>query len=230
MAMNTGTKLMLGLGAIGIVVGILVMVLGAGSIGDADNWRPTDDVYLENSQGETVGFIHIEKGNGTTVAVFVTSDVRCDEFTLEIQRVGPLGDDAYWKADACIDVEGRSLPIGYGDDPEGWLHLGTIVEVEDGVEYTITTSHDVVLVGWEDIEEVIGDFLGGLAAICGGPTFLCCGLLFLIIGGVMAVTSSGTKTQTQIEITPSVEVDSENNELEDGYEKDEKKWYDEDSS
>ena len=122
------------------------------------------------------------------------------------------------------------MPFGYEDDPEGWLHLGTIVELEDGVEYTITTSHDVVLVGMEDVAEVIGDFLGGLAAICGGPTFLCCGLLFLVIGGVMAVTSSGTKTQTQIEITPSVEVDSQNNELEDGYEKDEKKWYDEDSS
>ena len=225
MAMNTGTKLMLGLGTIGIVVGILVMILGAGSAGDAVNWRPTDDVYLENSQGETVSFIHIQEGNGDSIAVFVSDDVRCDDFTLEIQ-----GGEAWWKADTCIDVEGRSLPIGHGDDPEGWLHLGTIVEVEDGVEYTITTSHDVVLVGWEDIEGVIGDFLGGLAAICGGPTFLCCGLLFLIIGGVMAVTSSGTKTQTQIEITPSVEVDSENNELEDGYDKDDKKWYDDDSS
>ena len=223
--MNTGTKLMLGLGAIGIVVGILVMVLGVGSIGDADKWRPTDDVYLENSQGETVSFIHIQEGNGDSIAVFVSDDVRCDDFTLEIQ-----GGEAWWKADTCIDVEGRSLPIGHGDDPEGWLHLGTIVEVEDGVEYTITTSHDVVLVGWEVLEGVVGDFLGGLAAICGGPTFLCCGLLFLIIGGVMAVTSSGTKTQTQIEITPSVEVDSENNELEDGYDKDDKKWYDDDSS
>ena len=225
MAMNTGTKLMLGLGTIGIVVGILVMILGAGSAGDAVNWRPTDDVYLENSQGETVSFIHIKEGNGDSIAVFVSDDVRCDDFTLEIQ-----GGEAWWKADTCIDVEGRSLPIGYGDDPEGWLHLGTIVEVEDGVEYTITTSHDVVLVGWEVLEGVVGDFLGGLAAICGGPTFLCCGLLFLIIGGVMAVTSSGTKTQTQIEITPSVEVDSENNELEDGYDKDDKKWYDDDSS
>ena len=225
MAMNTGTKLMLGLGAIGIVVGILVMILGAGSAGDAVNWRPTDDVYLENSQGETVSFIHIQEGNGDSIAVFVSDDVRCDDFTLEIQ-----GGEAWWKADTCIDVEGRSLPIGYGDDPEGWLHLGTIVEVNDGVEYTITTSHDVVLVGWEVLEGVVGDFLGGLAAICGGPTFLCCGLLFLIIGGVMAVTSSGTKTQTQIEITPSVEVDSENNELEDGYDKDDKKWYDDDSS
>ena len=225
MAMNTGTKLMLGLGTIGIVVSILVMILGAGSAGDAVNWRPTDDVYLENSQGETVSFIHIQEGNGDSIAVFVSDDVRCDDFTLEIQ-----GGEAWWKADTCIDVEGRSLPIGHGDDPEGWLHLGTIVEVEDGVEYTITTSHDVVLVGWEVLEGVVGDFLGGLAAICGGPTFLCCGLLFLIIGGVMAVTSSGTKTQTQIEITPSVEVDSENNELEDGYDKDDKKWYDDDSS
>lgn len=225
MAMNTGTKLMLGLGAIGIVVGILVMVLGAGSMGDAGKWRPTDDVYLENSQGETVSFIHIEEGNGDSIAVFVSDDVRCDDFTLEIQ-----GGEAFWKADTCVDVGGRSLPSGYGDDPKGWLHLGTIEEVEDGVEYTITTSHDVVLVGWEVIEEVVGEFLGGLAAICGGPTFLCCGLLFLVIGGIMAVTSGGTKTQTQIEITPSVEVDSQNNELEDGYEKDEKKWYDEDSS
>ena len=225
MAMNTGTKLMLGLGTIGIVVGILVMILGAGSAGDAVNWRPTDDVYLENSQGETVSFIHIQEGNGDSIAVFVSDDVRCDDFTLEIQ-----GGEAWWKADTCIDVEGRSLPIGHGDDPEGWLHLGTIVEVEDGVEYTITTSHDVVLVGWEVLEGVVGDFLGGLLAICGGPTFLCCGLFFLVIGGIMAVTSGGTKTQTQIEITPSVEVGSQNNELEDGYEKDEKKWYDEDSS
>ena len=223
--MNNGTKVTLGIGAIGIVLGILVMVLGAGSIGDAGKWRPTDDIYLENSQGETVSFIHIQDGNGKSVAVFVSDEVRCDDFTLEIQ-----GGEALWKADTCIDKEGRSLPFGYEDDPEGWLHLGTIVELEDGVEYTITTSHDVVLVGMEDVAEVIGDFLGGLAAICGGPTFLCCGLLFLVIGGIMAVTSSGTKTQTQIEITPSVEVDSQNNELEDGYEKDEKKWYDEDSS
>ena len=216
--MNTGTKLMLGLGAIGIAIGILVMVLGASSIGDAGNWKPTDDVYLENSQGETVSFIHIQEGNGNSVAVFVSDEVRCDDSTLEIQ-----GGEALWKADMCIDVDGRSLPSGYGDDPEGWLHLGTIEEVEDGAEYTITTSHDVVLVGWEAIEGVLGDFLGGLLAICGGPTFLCCGLFFLLIGGIMAVTSGGTKTQTQIEITPSVEVDSENNELEDGYDKDEKK-------
>ena len=223
--MNNGTKVTLGIGAIGIVVGILVMILGAGSIGDADKWRPTDDVYLENSQGETVSFIHIKEGNGDSIAVFVSDDVRCDDFTLEIQ-----GGEAWWKVDTCVNVEGRSLPSGYEDDPEGWLHLGTIVEVEDGVEYTISTSHDVVLVGWEVIEGVVGEFLGGLAAICGGPTFLCCGLIFLVIGGIMAVTSGGNKTQTQIEITPSVEVDSNKEEETEEYDKEEKKWYEDDSS
>ena len=223
--MNNGTKVTLGIGAIGIVVGILVMLLGAGSIGDADKWRPTDDVYLENSQGETVSFIHIKEGNGDSIAVFVSDDVRCDDFTLEIQ-----GGEAWWKVDTCVNVEGRSLPSGYEDDPEGWLHLGTIVEVEDGVEYTISTSHDVVLVGWEVIEGVVGEFLRGLAAICGGPTFLCCGLIFLVIGGIMAVTSGGNKTQTQIEITPSVEVDSNKEEETEEYDKEEKKWYEDDSS
>ena len=223
--MNNGTKVTLGIGAIGIVVGILVMILGTGSIGDADKWRPTDDVYLENSQGETVSFIHIKEGNGDSIAVFVSDDVRCDDFTLEIQ-----GGEAWWKVDTCVNVEGRSLPSGYEDDPEGWLHLGTIVEVEDGVEYTISTSHDVVLVGWEVIEGVVGEFLRGLAAICGGPTFLCCGLIFLVIGGIMAVTSGGNKTQTQIEITPSVEVDSNKEEETEEYDKEEKKWYEDDSS
>ncbi len=220
--MNTGTKLMLGLGAIGIVVGILVTVLGAGAVGGAEDWRPTDDIFWEGERG-TDSFVHFKEGVGSYVVVMVTDDIRCDEFTLEIE-----GGMASWEQDWC--VEDGKLPSGHEDDPEGWLHLGTIKGLEDGEEYTITTSHDVVLVGWEVIDGLIRGFVGGLAAICGGPTFLCCGLLFLVIGGVMAVTSSGTKTQTQIEITPTDEDDSENNELEDGYDKGDNKWYEDDSS
>ena len=212
--MNTGTKVTVGIGAVMIIGGILVMVLGAGAFGGAEDWRPTDDIFWEGERG-TGSFVHVEEGVGTDLAVFVTDDIRCDDFTLEIQ-----GGEAWWKADTCIDVEGRSLPMGYADDPEGWLHLGFIVELEDGVEYTITTSHDVVLVGWEVIEGVFGDFFGGLAAICGGPTFLCCGLIFLLIGIVMALTQKGNeKTETRIEINQ--EIDSV---------KGDKNWYDDGSS
>ena len=212
--MNTGTKVTVGIGAFMLIGGILATVMGAGAIGGAEDWRPTDDIFWEGESG-TDSFVHVEEGVGTDLVVFVTDDIRCDDFTLEIQ-----GGEAWWKADTCIDVEGRSLPMGYTDDPEGWLHLGTIVELEDGVEYTITTSHDVVLVGWEVIEGLIGDFLGGLAAICGGPTFLCCGLIFLLIGIVMALTQKGNeKTETRIEINQ--EIDSV---------KGDKNWYDDASS
>ena len=46
----------------------------------------------------------------------------------------------------------------------------------------------------------------------------------------MAVTSGGNKSQTQIEITPSVEVDSNKEEEVEEYDKEEKKWYEDDSS
>ena len=212
--MNTGTKVTVGIGAFMLIGGILATVMGAGAIGGAEDWRPTDDIFWEGESG-TDSFVHVKEGVGTDLVVFVTDDIRCDDFTLEIQ-----GGEAWWKADTCIDVEGRSLPMGYTDDPEGWLHLGTIVELEDGVEYTITTSHDVVLVGWEVIEGLLGEFFGGLAAICGGPTFLCCGLIFLLIGIVMAFTQKGNeKTETRIEINQ--EIDSV---------KGNKNWYDQDDS
>jgi hypothetical protein len=197
-----------------IIGGILVTVLGVGAFGGAADWRPTDDIFWEGERG-TGSFVHVEEGVGTDLVVFVTDDIRCDDFTLEIE-----GGMASWEVDDCVDLEGRSVPRGYENDPEGWLHIGTIVELEDGVEYTITTSHDVVLVGWEVIEGVLGEFFGGLAAICGGPTFLCCGLIFLLIGIVTAFTQKGEeKTETRIEINQ--EIDSV---------KGDKNWYDDGSS
>ena len=210
--MNTGTKVTVGIGAVMIIGGILVMVVGAGALGGADKWSPTDDIFWEGESG-TGSFVHVEEGVGSYVVVMVTDDIRCDEFTLEIE-----GGMASWEQDRC--VEDGKLPSGYEDDPEGWLHLGTIKGLEDGEEYTITTSHGVVLVGGEVIEELIGDILGGLAAICGGPTFLCCGLIFLLIGIVMALTQKGNeKTETRIEINQ--EIDSV---------KGDKNWYDDGSS
>ena len=197
--MNTGTKVTVGIGAVMIIGGILVTVLGAGALGGAGDWRPNDDIFWEGERG-TGSFVHIEEGVGSYVVVMVTDDIRCDEFTLEIE-----GGMASWEQDRC--VEDGKLPSGYEDDPEGWLHLGTIKGLEDGEEYTITTSHGVVLVGGEVIEELIGDILGGLAAICGGPTFLCCGLIFLLIGIVMAFTQKGEeKTYTKIEIDQAIDV------------------------
>ena len=215
--MNTGTKVTVGLGAVMIIGGILVTVLGAGAVGGADEWRPTDDVYFEvtgfDSRDGLGIFTHVEDGNGSKLYVFVSDEVRCDDFTLEIE-----GGEAKWMADYCI--EDGKLPSGHVDDPEGWLHIGTIIDPEDGIEYQIEVSHDVVLVSGDVIDGIIGSFFAGLAGICGGPTFLCCGLIFLLIGIVMAFTQKGNeKTETRIEINQEIDSD-----------KSDKNWYDDDSS
>ena len=215
--MNTGTKVTVGLGAVMIIGGILVTVLGAGAVGGADEWRPTDDVYFEvtgfDSRDGLGIFTHVEDGNGSKLYVFVSDEVRCDDFTLEIE-----GGEAKWMADYCI--EDGKLPSGHVDDPEGWLHIGTIIDPEDGIEYQIEVSHDVVLVSGDVIDGIIGSFFAGLVGICGGPTFLCCGLIFLLIGIVTAFTQKGEeKTETRIEINQ--EIDSV---------KGDKNWYDDGSS
>ncbi len=189
--MNTGAKVLVGVGSFIIIIGILVMAWGFSSAGGVEKWNPTDDIFWEGESG-TGSFVHFEEGVGTDLFVFVTDDVRCDDFTLEIE-----GGNTRWEQDQC--VEDGKLPSGHGDDPEGWLHIGTIKGLEDGVEYTITTSHDVVLVGWEVIEELIGSLVGGLVGICGGPSFLCCGLIFLVVGAILAFTQKDNqKRETKI--------------------------------
>ena len=73
--MNTGTKVTVGIGAVMIIGGILVTVLGAGAFGGAEDWRPTDDIFWEGERG-TGSFVHVEEGVGTDLVVFVTDDIR----------------------------------------------------------------------------------------------------------------------------------------------------------
>ena len=46
----------------------------------------------------------------------------------------------------------------------------------------------------------------------------------MVVGGLLAVTSGGNKPQTQIQINPSVEVDANNEENEDEYDKGQESW------
>jgi hypothetical protein len=206
-SMNTGAKVMVGIGAFMLIGGILATIMGFGSVVEADGWGPTDDVYFEvtgsDSRDGLGVFTHVEDGNGSALHVFVSDEVRCDDFTLQIE-----GGEAKWMANYCI--EDGKLPMGYVDDPEGWLHLGSIIDLEDSIEYEFEVSHDVVLVSSDVINEIIGSFFAGLAGICGGPTFLCCGLFFLVIGIVMAITQKDTqKTETKIVINQEIEAGSE---------------------
>ena len=108
--------------------------------------------------------------------------------------------------------------------------MGTISGLEQGVSYNITTSDEFSAVSKDLIMDIIEGIFGAIFGIGGGVGCICCGVVILIIGGIMAATSGGNKPQTQIEITPSVDVDSNKEEEAEEYDKEEKKWYEDDSS
>ena len=221
--MNNSTKVTIGVGALFLLSGIGLTFVGGNNAADIEDFDVEEDRIWSGNSG-----IYEHEISDDAVYIFVSDDVRCDEFDMQISREDAEYSEVVYKHNECT-LDG-SMPAGHNDDPEGWYHMGAIYNLEQGVSYNITTSDDFSAASKDLIDGIVLSVLGVIFGIGGGFGCICCGVVILIIGGIMAVTSGGNKPQTQIEITPSVEVDSQNNELEDGYEKDEKKWYDEDSS
>ena len=221
--MNNGTKVTIGIGALFLLAGIGLTFVGGSSASGIEDFDVEEDrVWVGNSG------IYVHEISDDVVLIFVSDDVRCDEFDMQISREDGGESKVAYKHDDC--TSDGSMPAEHSDDPAGWYHMGAIRGLEQGVSYNITTSDEFSAVSEDLILEIIGGVFGAIFGIGGGVGCICCGVVILIIGGIMAVTSGGNKSQTQIEITPSVEVDSNKEEEAEEYDKEEKKWYEEDSS
>ena len=221
--MNNGTKVTLGIGALFLLAGIGLTFLGGSSASGIEDFDVEEDRVWYGTSG-----IYMHEISDDVVLIFVSDDVRCDEFDMRISREDGGESKVAYKHDDC--TSDGSMPAEHSDDPAGWYHMGAIRGLEQGVSYNITTSHEFSAVSEDLILEIIGGVFGAIFGIGGGVGCICCGVVILIIGGIMAATSGGNKTQTQIEITPSVEVDSNKEEETEEYDKEEKKWYEDDSS
>ncbi len=221
--MSNGTKITLGIGALFLLAGIGLTFLGGSSASGIEDFAVEEDRVWAGNSG-----IYVHEISDDVVLIFVSDDVRCDEFSMRISREDGGDSKVEYKHDDC--TSDGSMPVGYSDDPSGWYHMGAISGLEQGVSYNITTSDEFSAVSEDLIVEIFEGFFGAIFGIGGGVGCICCGVIILLIGGIMAVTSGGNKTQTQIEITPSVEVDYNKEEEVEGYEKEEKKWYEDDSS
>ena len=221
--MNNGTKVTIGIGALFLLAGIGLTFVGGSSASGIEDFDVEEDrVWVGNSG------IYVHEISDDVVLIFVSDDVRCDEFDMRISREDGGESKVAYKHDDC--TSDGSMPAEHSDDPAGWYHMGAIRGLEQGVSYNITTSDEFSAVSEDLILEIIEGVFGAIFGIGGGVGCICCGVVILIIGGIMAVTSGGNKSQTQIEITPSVEVDSNKEEEAEEYDKEEKKWYEEDSS
>ena len=185
--MHIAGKIFLGLGLLITLAGVVLAIGGGSSLSEAGDW----DVEEKSDFSGTAGVTTYSFSN--EVIVMVSDDVRCDEFTFTMTNES--GEDH-----VTIDCEeDGEKPIGWEDDPDGWYHMATISAWNyNAGEYTIESNEDYELVnGWEVLFDEVGEAVGGIFATAGGIGTACCGIFFLLLGGIFALVLKEPK-KTQI--------------------------------
>ena len=185
--MHIAGKIFLGLGLLITLAGAGLTFAGGSSISDAGDWDVKEKSDFSGTAGVTTYSFSDE------IIVMVSDDVRCDEFTFTMTNES--GEDH-----VTIDCEeDGEKPIGWEDDPDGWYHMATISAWNyNAGEYTIESNEDYELVPmWEVLLEEVGEAVGGIFATAGGIGTACCGIFFLLLGGIFALVLKEPK-KTQI--------------------------------
>ena len=185
--MHIAGKIFLGLGLLITLAGVVLAIGGGSSLNDAGDWDVEEKSDFSGTAGVTTYSFSDE------IIVMVSDDVRCDEFTFTMTNES--GEDH-----VTIDCEeDGEKPIGWEDDPDGWYHMATISAWNyNAGEYTIESNEDYELVnGWEVLFDEVGEAVGGFFAAAGGIGTACCGIFFLLLGGIFALVLKEPK-KTQI--------------------------------
>ena len=195
--MHVAAKVTLGIGVGMLVLGILLGGLGARGVGSATDWSVEEEAVWSGSSGVHE---HTDAQDGVLL-IFVSDEVRCDEFTLNVSVIEGDSDEKVWYTAGWCTEDGR-LPIGYEDDPDGWLHMGEVRGLESGGSYEFVSEDNLVAVPEGVIREIIESVVGGFFGALGGGSCACCGLLIMLLGLILAFTMNE-------EVPTSYKVDEE---------------------
>ena len=185
--MHIAGKIFLGLGLLITLGGVALTIGGGSTLSDVGDWDVEEKSDFSGTAGVTTYSFSEE------IIVMVSDDVRCDEFTFTMTNES--GEDH-----VTIDCEeDGEKPIGWEDDPDGWYHMATISAWSyNAGEYTIESNEDYELVPmWEVLFDEVGEAVGGFFATIGGIGTACCGIFFLLLGGIFALVLKEPK-KTQI--------------------------------
>ena len=195
--MHVAAKLTLGVGVGLLVLGILLGGLGVRGVGSATDWAVEEEAVWSGNSGV---HNHTDARDGV-LYIFVSDEVRCDEFTLNVSVIeGDSDQKVGYTADWC--TEDGKLPMGYADDPDGWLHMGAVRGLESGGSYEFVSEDNLIAVPEGVILDLIGGFVGGIFGALGGGSCACCGLLIMLLGLILAFTMKE-------EVPTSYKVDAE---------------------
>jgi hypothetical protein len=188
--MHIAGKIFLGLGLLVTLAGLGLTFAGGSTLSDAGDWDVEEKSDFSGTAGVTTYSF------GEELIVMVSDDVRCDEFTFTMTNES--GED---HVTINCEEDGEK-PYGWEDDPDGWYHMATISSWNYAAgEYTIESNEDYELVPmWEVVLEEVGEAVGGVFAAAGGIGTACCGVFFLLLGGVFALA---LKEPKKVQITES---------------------------
>ena len=195
--MHVAAKVTLGIGVGMLVLGILLGGLGARGVGSATDWSVEEEAVWSGSSGVHE---HTDAQDGVLL-IFVSDEVRCDEFTLNVSVIEGDSDEKVWYTAGWCTENGR-LPVGHEDDPDGWLHMGEVRGLESGGSYEFVSEDNLVAVPEGVIREIIESVVGGFFGALGGGSCACCGLLIMLLGLILAFTMKE-------EVPTSYKVDAE---------------------
>jgi|TARA_B110000914_G_scaffold212076_1_gene212682 hypothetical protein len=188
--MHIGGKIFLGLGLLITLAGVGLTFAGGSSLSDAGDWDVEEKSDFSGTAGVTTySFSENVDLDFSEIIVMVSDDVRCDEFTFTMTNES--GEDH-----VTIDCEDDGeKPRGWEDDPDGWYHMATIYTHNYSAgEYTIESNEDYELV---PLSQLYQQVIGGVFAAAAGIGTACCGIFFLLLGGILALVLREPK-KTQI--------------------------------
>ena len=188
--MHIAGKIFLGLGLLITLAGVGLTIGGGSALSDVGDWDVEGKSQFDGPDGTW------EHNGMDWMIIFVSDNVDCETFSVtytnETGATGYSEDEPFFNKEEC-NADGTA---GVDDDPSGYYSVGEF-RGEAG-EYTVDGTHEFYTVGaFEVILEEGGEAVGGFFAAAGGIGTACCGIFFLLLGGIFALVLKEPK-KTQI--------------------------------
>jgi hypothetical protein len=173
--MHNGARATLAIGTLFTIIGLIVVALGVGTAAGAFDLEENAEMI-----GSTGSFVSNDDDWG--FEIFVKGEIteeECESISVTITDSTGSDEDEFWGT--YYDEDCYSNAYEY----EGYTYIGSFSIVNDNGVYNVDASTEVIVV---DTAEGAGEAIGGglLAALCGLPALIC-GILFLLLGGVLGV-------------------------------------------
>ena len=188
--MHIAGKIFLGLGLLITLAGVVLTIGGGSALSDVGDWDVEGKSQFDGPDGTW------EHNGMDWMIIYVSDDVDCETFSVtytnETGATGYSEDEPFFNKEEC-NADGTA---GTDDDPSGYYSVGEF-RGEAG-EYTVDGTHEFYTVGaFEVLSEEGLEAVGGFFAAAGGIGTACCGIFFLLLGGIFALVLKEPK-KTQI--------------------------------